>query len=276
MNANTAIESMPLYKHLDRIEKGLTALGIGPGEPIRPEQLFPLDQWHYLGTDAVQRAAEHLRIQPSSRVLDIGSGLGEPARFLAHTTGCHVTALELQPRLHEIAAGLTQRCGLAERVTHLCGDALSYPFPEAAFDSVVSWMVLHHISNRPRLCERLARALRSGGRCYIEDLYMRAPFFAQDLSDVRNVLVGNSVTSIEEFAADLRAAGLPRFEATDLTAVVIPFVGARLATWRKDRVSHTKEFGTDAYAALETFYAVIERLFANGSLGCARLVAKRP
>jgi hypothetical protein len=105
---------------------------------------------------------------------------------------------------------------------------------------------------------------------------MRAPFFAQDLSDVRNVLVGNSVTGIEEFTADLRAAGLPRVEVTDLTAVVIPFVGARLTTWRKDRISHTKEFGADAYAALETFYAVIERLFANGSLGCARLVAIRP
>jgi hypothetical protein len=136
-------------------------------------------------------------------------------------------------------------------------------------------MVLHHIPNRPHLCERLARALRPGGGCYIKDLYMRAPFFAQDLSDVRNVLVGNSVTSIEEFTADLRAAGC-LVEVTDLTAAVIPFVGARLTTWRQDRISHTKEFGADAYAALETFYAVIERLFANGSLGCARLVAIRP
>jgi hypothetical protein len=103
-----------------------------------------------------------------------------------------------------------------------------------------------------------------------------APFSAQDLSDVRNVLVGDSVTSIEQFTAHLRAAGLPRVRVTDLTAVVIPFVGARLTTWRRDRISHTNEYGTDAYAALETFYAVIERLFANGSLGCARIVANRP
>ncbi len=202
--------------------------------------------------------------------------LSATARFLAHTTGCHVTALELQPRLHQPAAGLTQRCGLAERVTHLCGDALSYPFPEAAFDEVVSWMVLHHIPNRPRLCEKHAHALRPGCGCYIEDLYMRAPFSAQDLGDVRNVLVGNSVTSVEEFTAHLKAAGLLRVETTDLTAVVTPFVGARLTTWQKDRISHTNEYGTDAYTALQTFYAVIERLFANGSLGCARLVANRP
>ena len=267
---------MPLYTHLDRIEKGLAALGIGPRDPIRPEQLFPLDQWHYQGTEAVRHAAERLALQTPSRVLDVGSGLGGPARFLAHTAGCHITALELQHRLHEIAVGLTQRCGLAERVTHLCGDALSYPLPEAAFDAIVSWMVLHHIPNRPRLCERLARALRPGGGCYIEDLYMRAPFSAQDLSDVREVLVGNSVTSIEEFTGDMRTAGFTHVNATDLTADVIPFVGARLTTWREDRMSHTKEYGTDAYAALETLYAVIERLFANGSLGCVRLVANRP
>src|ERR1700730_1991282 len=116
MSSSAPIESMPLYTHLDRIDKGLAALGIGPREPRRPEHLFALDQWHYNGTEAVRLAAESLGLQSSSRVLDIGSGLGGPARFLSYTTGCHVAALELQPRLHEIAANLTQRCGLSERV----------------------------------------------------------------------------------------------------------------------------------------------------------------
>ena len=61
-----------------------------------------------------------------SQVLGVGSGLGGPARFLAHTTGCHVAALELQPRLHEIATNLTERCGLTDSVVHLCGDALNF------------------------------------------------------------------------------------------------------------------------------------------------------
>ena len=44
MSANVTIELMPLYTHLERIERGLLTLGIGPDDPIQPEQLFPLDQ----------------------------------------------------------------------------------------------------------------------------------------------------------------------------------------------------------------------------------------
>ena len=112
MSNGSPIDSMPLYTHLDRIDNALATLGIGPDDPIQPEQMFPFDQWHYQGTEAVRRAAEHLGLQAASRVLDVGSGIGGPARFRSHTTGCHVTALELRPRLDEIATGLTQRYGL--------------------------------------------------------------------------------------------------------------------------------------------------------------------
>jgi cyclopropane fatty-acyl-phospholipid synthase-like methyltransferase len=276
MNSDPTIELMPLYTHLDRIEKGLLALGIGLEDPIQPEQLFLLDQWHYHGTEAVQHAAQVLKLHTVGRVLDVGSGLGGPARFLAHTVGCHLTALELQPNVNRIAADLTRRCGLADLVTHVCGDALSHPLGDAESDAVVSWMALHHIPERPHLCGRLARAIRSGGRCYIEDLYMRTPFSPRDLEDVRRVLVGNSVTSMEEFARDIRAAGLHSVEITDLTADVVPLVVARHETWRESGVSHTQQYGVDAYLALEKFYSVIARLFDNGGLGCLRLVASKP
>ena len=147
MSDDFTIESVPLYTNLDRITKGLAALGLGPTDPIRPEQLFPFDQWHYHGTDAIRTAAERLGIASASQVLDIGSGVDGPARFLAHTTGCDVTALELQPKLHAIGVDLTQRCGLDERVTHLCGDALNHPLPDGTFDAAVSWLAIHHIPN---------------------------------------------------------------------------------------------------------------------------------
>jgi sarcosine/dimethylglycine N-methyltransferase len=58
MSDDFMIESMPLYTNLDRITKGLAALGIGPTDPILPEQLFPFDQWHYHGINAIRTAAE--------------------------------------------------------------------------------------------------------------------------------------------------------------------------------------------------------------------------
>lgn len=274
MPDEAAIASVPLYTHTDRIARGLAARGIGPVDPLTPEDLYPLDQWHYHGAAAVRQAATHLRLGPTSRVLEIGAGVGGPARCLAHTTGCQVTALELQPELNAIATNLTRRCGLAARITHLCGDALSAPLPDAAFDTVVSWLAILHIPDRPRLCARIARALRPGGTCYIEDLTMRAPFSAADLHDLRQDVFGVSVTSIEDYTADLRAAGLTDIVADDLTADWSPFAIARWHAWRQDRAAHIQAQGEGAYAAQERFYAVIAQLFASGSLGGVRLTAR--
>ena len=128
--------AVPLYTHADRIARSLAALGIGPDDTIPIDQLFALDEWHYHGIDAIRDAAAFLAVGPTSRVLDIGAGVGGPARFLAQTTGCHVTALELQPELHRVGFDLTRRCGLADRVTHVGGDALSAPLPADVFDAV--------------------------------------------------------------------------------------------------------------------------------------------
>jgi sarcosine/dimethylglycine N-methyltransferase len=276
MNDHMAISSMPLYTHLDRVEKGLAALGIGPGESIRPEQLFAIDQWHYHGTDAIRAAAEALQLGPASRVLDIGSGIGGPARYLAHTTGCHVTALELQPELHRIGVDLTRRAGLAGQVTHLCGDALTYPLPVSDFDAAVSWLAILHIADRGRLFARLAQALRAGGNCYVEDLAQRAPFAPRDLADLRGIVHGITVTTPADYMADLRAAGFVDVAATDLTSDWAPYAAERLRTWRQNRTAYAGVHGEGAYQAHEKFYAVISHLYDSGSLGGIRLVAHMP
>lgn len=270
------LDSMPLYTHLERIERGLAAKGIGPSDPIPPEQLFPLDQWHYHGTEAIADAARRLGLGAGSRVLDIGSGIGGPARFLAHTVGCHVTALELQPSLNAIAIDLTRRCGLDHRVTHVCGDALTHALPDASFDAAVSWLAVLHIPDRKRLCVRLVRALRPGGGCCIEDLCMRAPFSPIDQRDVRDVVCGVTVTSIDDYAADLRGAGFADVVATDLTSDWAPFAAERLAAWRANRAEYAGVHGEGAYGAQELFYTVIARLYDSGSLGGVRMTARRP
>jgi len=210
MSEVAPIATMPLYTNVDRIAKGLAALGIGPTDPIQPEQLFAMDQWHYHGTDAIRDTAKRLGLGPTDRVLDVGSGVGGPARWLAHTIGCHVTALELQPELNEIAIDLTRRCSLDRLVTHVCADALTYPLAEASFDAWVSWLAILHIPDRPRLLARLRQALRPGGRCHIEDLCMRATFAPRDLNAVRQIVHGNVVTTIADYKADLESSGLHR------------------------------------------------------------------
>ncbi len=276
MKDSADIAAMPLYTHVDRIERGLAAQGVRAGDPVRPEQLFALDQWHYHGTAAIADAARFLGLGRASGVLVVGGGVGGPARYLAHTTGCHVTALELQRELHEVGVDLTRRCGLAGRVTHLCGDALSLPLPADSFDAVISFLAIVHIPDRPTLFGRIARALAPGGRCYVEDLCQRAPFAADDLRDLRTVVCGRTITPIADYARDLEQAGLRDVVASDLTADWAPYAGERLKAWRADREAYVRVHGAGAHAAQELFYTVIARLYASGSLGGVRLTARRP
>ncbi|TKW76539.1 MAG: methyltransferase domain-containing protein [Bradyrhizobium icense] len=271
-----SLAAMPLYTNLDRIARGLAASGIGPNDPVAPEQLFALDQWHYHGTDAIRAAAEWLALGPGSKVLDIGAGIGGPARYLAHTTGCHVTAIEVQPELNAIAVDLSRRSGLSDRIIHLCDDALTCLLPDASFDAVVSWLAVLHIPDRPRLCARLARALRPGGGCYLEDLCIRAPFVADDLKSVREIVCGVSMSSIEDYVKDLRSAGFVDVAATDLTGDWAPYAEDRLRRWRQDHEAYARVHGEQAYAAQEKFYSVIAHLYQSGSLGGVRLKARVP
>jgi cyclopropane fatty-acyl-phospholipid synthase-like methyltransferase len=271
-----SIGDVPLYTNLDRIARGLSAHGIGTKDAILPEQLFDLDQWHYHGTDAIRAAADRLELGPTSHVLDIGSGVGGPARYLAHTVGCSVTALELQPELNAIAVDLTQRSGLSGRVSHILGDALAYPFASGQFDALVSWLAILHIPDRPRLLTRLARALRSGAGSYIEDLCMRSAFSSDDLRDLREVVFGVSMTSIDDYAEDMRAAGFVDVEVMDCTSDWASFAIDRLRLWRQNHEHHARIYGEDAYASQERFYSVIARLFESGSLGGVRVLAHTP
>jgi sterol 24-C-methyltransferase/phosphoethanolamine N-methyltransferase len=275
MTDQPGIETMPLYTHVDRIARGLAARGIAPNDLIPPEQLFSLDQWHYHGTDAIRDAASFLGLGPTSRVLDVGAGVGGPARFLAHTTGCHVTALELQRELHDIGVDLTRRAGLESQVTHACGDALTYPLSDLSFDAVISFLAVLHVPQRPRLMQRVARSLKQGGRCYIEDLCQRAPFAAADLQDVRRIVHGVTVTSIDNYARDLADAGLVDVVPTDLTPDWAPYAAERLQAWRAGRTAYVSVHGEGAWAAQELFYTVIDRLYRSGSLGGVRLTARR-
>ena len=192
----------------------------------------------------MRAAAGIIGLGRASRVLEVGSGLGGPARYLVHTVGCHVTALELQEELHALASTLTRRCGLESRVTHVRGDALTYPLADSAFDAVVSWLAIHHIRARPRLLARLAATLRSGGRIYVEDLVARAPFSPGDAAAVRQMLYGETVTSVDDYAADLHKAGFVDIETTDMTPGWTVFCQGRAAAFSSSRDRQERVHGS--------------------------------
>jgi sarcosine/dimethylglycine N-methyltransferase len=132
--------------------------------------LAPLDHFHIRGLFATKELAAALQPLSSTRFLDIGSGLGGPARYLAATSHCHVVGVDLTEPFVNAAKLLTERARLTEKVEFLHGDALDLPVADSAFD--MAWMqhVAMNVADRPLLYREARRVLKSGGKLAIYDV----------------------------------------------------------------------------------------------------------
>jgi SAM-dependent methyltransferase len=146
-----------------RLKTALTVLG-PEEERLTPQQLGALDQFHTRGLAATAELAILAGITVDTSVLDVGSGVGGPARFLAATYGCRVTGVDLSEPFVDAARYLTERTGQSEQVSFQTASALDLPFDDGSFNAVLLQHVAMNISDRPRLYREIRRVLKSGGR----------------------------------------------------------------------------------------------------------------
>jgi len=271
-----SIKSMKLYSQVERIHNELDAAGIGREGPLDVSDLSAFDQYHYHGTAAVDEAVARLRLGADSKVLEIGSGIGGPARHLADRCGCQVTALELQSDLNALAETLTGRCGLASRVTHVCGDALQAPLEAEAHDAVVSWLALYHIADHDALFARILSTLKPGAALYVEDLCCRKAFTAAEQELMATKLFSNYTPSISGYREDLERAGFTDIEIEDMSDDWADFTHRRFQAFQDNLGQHLAIHGRATVADLKDFYGSVDRLFQSGSLGGLRLYARKP
>lgn len=104
-------------------------------------------------------------------VLDVGSGLGGPARILAEEFGCMVTGIDLTPVYVEIAGKLSQLVGLQHQTRFQVASALELPFAGESFDRVWTQHVQMNIEDKPALYRELKRVLIPGGRLIFYDIF---------------------------------------------------------------------------------------------------------
>lgn len=140
------------------------------GSLINWKDLAPLDEFHVRGLAATAELAAELRIAPGATILDVGSGLGGPSRFLAATYGARVTGVDLNPPFVEAASMLSARTGLTDRTTFTVANALDLPFDDASFDHAWTQHVAMNIRDRDRLYGEIFRVLRPGGLLAIYDV----------------------------------------------------------------------------------------------------------
>ena len=273
--ANDDIKTMGLYRNVDRVLADLESEGFPAGTPLSVDVLSQFDQYHYEGTDAVDDAIAALRAGPESAILDVGSGLGGPARYIADRSGAAVTALELQTDLNETAQALTQRCGLDDLVTHHNGDILAGELPAGSFDGLVSMLCFLHIPDKANLFSSCAAALKPGGIMFIDDYVELADITDAERASLADTIYCNYLPTHSVYLSQVREAGFEIASVLDKSAEWTDFVTDRLAAFHSNRVALVNKYGEETVDSLDHFYSTVVALFQGGRVGGIRIVARR-
>jgi cyclopropane fatty-acyl-phospholipid synthase-like methyltransferase len=191
---------------VDRILRALTADGVDV-ERLQARDLYERDlDCQNLGASKMLQViatavAEHRVPEPADTVLDVGCGMGGPGRFLADRFGCSVLGVDLLALRVEAAQALTDRTGLADRVTYRVADARRLPVDDGAAAQVWMLDVGIHVHDKKALFAEVARALQPRGLFVMHDqtgplppamrpATRRAPFIAPSLPQLLRYVEG--------------------------------------------------------------------------------------
>jgi sarcosine/dimethylglycine N-methyltransferase len=244
-------------------------------EGLTEEVLEDYDQDHFGGPEAVDVLAEKAGITSATRVLDVCSGMGGPARYLAHRRGCRVTGLDITRSRHEGAIRLTRRVGLDQLVDFRLGNALDMPFADAAFDVVIGQEAFAHVPDKPRLIAECVRVLRPGGIVAFTDILRRDRLSTAELERLRRGMTFPSLESLDGYRQLLAERGSTVLACDDLSAWWTEVLKGRLEMYRSLEDTTVARFGRAHFARWDETYAFFVGLFAAGRLGGGRFVARR-
>jgi ubiquinone/menaquinone biosynthesis C-methylase UbiE len=250
----------------------LAGLGV---DALTEAELCEFDQDHYGGLEAVQALADAACITGRHHVLDVCSGMGGPARWLAHTRGCRVTGLDFTRSRVEGARRLTARVGLAQRVDFVEGDATAMPLPDARFDVVIAQEGWCHIADKPALIAEVARVLAPGGTLAFTDIVVIGGFTSDDARRLAEAMKMPQLGTVAGYAQLLQDRGFAMHDTTDLSTAWKTLLQARLQMYRSLRDTTVARFGEARYIEYDSAYSFFVNLFVQGKLGGVRMVARR-
>ena len=154
---------------LSRLNAALRDDGADPDHPSM-EALAPYDQFHGRGLEATLEIAGLMQAGPSDHILDIGSGIGGPARYFGSRFGCSITGIDLTPDFCDLARHLTRLLKLEERITFEVGDALAMRFLDASFEGTYSMNVSMNIADKGAFYREIHRVLKPGAWLVLSEI----------------------------------------------------------------------------------------------------------
>ncbi len=172
MSDKSTVQTTDDYWDRDGLEQAILDALAASGknlEALTIDDLAPMDHFHNGGKEATLGLARLAGLTPGLRVLDVGGGLGGPARTVAVEFGCHVTVIDLTESYVHTADEITARLRLGDRVTHQVCNALELPFDDGTFDVVWTQNSCMNIADKERLYSGFHRVLRHGGLLALQE-----------------------------------------------------------------------------------------------------------
>ena len=239
------------------------------GEDIGQSSWLTSAQW--------LRFADQVQADSDSHVLEVGSGSGGPAVYLARARGCSVTGIDINEHGIRNAERLSAAQGLTDRVAFRVVDANQpLPFASAMFDAVLSNDAICHIANRHDTLAEWYRVLRPGGRMLFTDAMIITGVVSADDLAIRSSIGFYLFLPPGENEAMIRRAGFTLLQTEDLTAEA-ELIARR---WRQAREEHQHELvareGAENFAGLQRFLACVQKLSADRRLSRYSYLAEKP
>jgi ubiquinone/menaquinone biosynthesis C-methylase UbiE len=220
-------------KVLSSILDALRAAGKDLARLSSPD-LAAVDEFHIRGREATVELAARAALKAGQRVLDVGSGLGGSARYLATEYGCRTLGIDLTQEYVDTANALARMVGLDKLVEYRRASALDIPEAPGSFDAVWTEHVQMNIADKRRFYGEIARVLTAGGRLIFHDIFrghgeLHYPVPWADMSSISFLATPDEVREL------------------------LPGVGLRLVDW-EDTTARS----------LEWFTTAVQRIKASG------------
>jgi SAM-dependent methyltransferase len=223
------------------------------------------------------RFADAVQAGPDSHVLEVGSGSGGPAVYLAAARGCRVTGIDINAHGVENARRLAERRGLAERVAFQAVDGSgALPFGDATFDAILSNDAMCHIANRLEVLGEWRRVLRPGGRMLFTDAMVVTGLVSGEELATRSSIGFYLFLPPGENERLIAASGFTLLAAEDVTGAAALIAGR----WHDARARHRDALiareGEANFTGLQRFLACVHQLSAERRLSRVSYLAARP
>jgi ubiquinone/menaquinone biosynthesis C-methylase UbiE len=170
MSGSSAVETHYARPQLEQTILQALARAGHDLQHLKAADLAPLDEFHVGGLESTQELTKFMELRPGLHLLDVGCGVGGPARYFASEQGCRVTGVDLTEEFVRTAESLTKMTGLEKSVTFRRASALELPFEAGSFDGAYMIHVGMNLADKAGVFREVGRVLRQGARFTIFDI----------------------------------------------------------------------------------------------------------